>query len=141
MVQDKSRSAAVFGFAASSLWVTACAATGALPTNEIETHSSMTFVKAVEDAAWCPSRHAMAAQVKTPTRATWAAGAGKDAFTVYVSGQLVAPDAYRVAANRVLVCLPAMANASSDAAQVLVYGPDSEGRPAQFDSSEVEPRP
>lgn len=71
----------------------------------------------------------MAASILASSGSHWAARPASD-YTVYVDGKLVESSLFRVAPADVTVCVPA-----SGKSTVLVFGPDSIGRPAEFDSS------
>lgn len=101
-------------------------------TSERELHSPLRFAFVHGDVPWCPSRQALTSRIMGPADATWAQVPGVQ-FTVYVGDVLLAIDLYRVSKQGVTVCLPATGNP-----RVLIIGPDSKGRPAEFNSSEAE---
>lgn len=84
-------------------------------------------------APWCPQQRAMAAFILPASGSAWAVRPPSD-YTVYVGGWLVAESMFKVTPAAVTVCVP-----RAGPAKVLVFGPDSKGRPAEFDSSATPP--
>jgi hypothetical protein len=87
------------------------------------------FSTFTEPATWCVSGVARVARVREPADASWATDVPTDRYTVYVAGKVVPLTNFRVEARQVLVCVP-----QGQEVVVLVYGPDSKGRPAEFES-------
>lgn len=97
-----------------------------------ENPSPLRFSASTVSAPWCPGQRALVAQPVAMAGVTWR-GPPNDQYTVYVGEELLPTEMYRVTPTTVTVCLP-----SAGDPKVLIFGPDSKGRPAQFDSTEAQ---
>ena len=100
--------------------------------SDSERYSPLRFRFAVVQADWCPGRRAMQTSAIEAGDGTWAL-LPPDQFTVYVNDDLLPENLYRIEKSRVTVCLP-----PSGRPKVLIFGPDSNGLPAQFNSEDAQ---
>ena len=114
---------------AATFALTAFAALADCFANSANADPPLQFSARFVSAPWCPEHRALAASILASSGSEWAPRPASD-YTVYVNDALISESLFKVAPAAVTVCVP-----STGWTKVLIFGPDTRGRPAEFDSS------